>query len=52
MQFDLNAYLIVDDDMDRTMCGVRGEFAEVEGLVYNSLSSEGSVSVDQNGHDL
>ena len=45
-------YLIVDHHVDRTMCGVGGELTQVEGLIDHPLTSEGCISMDQDGHDL
>lgn len=45
-------YLVVDHHVDGTMCGVGRQLAEVEGLVHDSLPSEGCVAVDQDGHHL
>lgn len=45
-------YLVVDHHVDGTMCGVGGQLAEVEGLVHDSLPSEGCVAVYQDGHYL
>lgn len=45
-------YLVVDHHVDRTMCGVRRQLTEVEGLVHDSLPSEGCVTVYQDGHYL
>lgn len=45
-------YLVVDHHVDGTMCGVGRQLAEVEGLVHDSLPSEGCVAVYQDGHHL
>lgn len=47
-----DVHLIIDHNMDSAMCGVRGEFAEVEGFVDDSLTRERSIAVHENRHHL
>ena len=44
------ANLVVDDDVDCPVGGVVGEVAEVEGLVHDALTREGSISVKEKAH--
>lgn len=45
-------YLVVDHHMDCTICGIRGEFTQMERLINNSLSRKSSIAVHQNRHHL
>lgn len=45
-------HLVVDDNMHGTVGGVRGQIAQVEGLIDHALASKGGIPVDQDGHDL
>lgn len=45
-------YLVIDHNMDRTMCRVGGELTEMESLIYHTLSSKSSVTMYQDGHHL
>lgn len=45
-------YLVVDHHVHGAIGGVRGQVAQVEGLIDHTLASKGSISMDQDGHDL
>lgn len=45
-------HLVVDNDMHRAIGGVRGQVAQMEGLIHHTLACEGSIPMDQDGHDL
>lgn len=44
--------LIVNDDMHCAMCSVIWKIRQVEGLKYNSLTTESSITVKKHRHDL
>lgn len=45
-------HLVVDNHMHGAVGGVRGQVTQVEGLIDHTLAGEGSIPMDQDGHDL
>lgn len=44
--------LVVDNNVDSSVSGVVRKVRQVEGLKHHSLATEGSVTMQQDGHDL
>lgn len=44
--------LVVDDNVNGAVGGVVRQVGQVEGLENNALTAEGSVTVEQHGHDF
>ena len=44
--------LVVDHHMDGAVCGEGWQVRQMHGLVDNSLTSEGSITMEQNAHHL